>query len=60
MDFPKAALVIAQSKGVDINENLANYWLHNGMLNLSGKKMSKSDGNVKLLNEYIICMFNKK
>ena len=23
------------------------------MLNLSGKKMSKSDGNIKLLNEYI-------
>ena len=39
--------------GVDINENFVNYWLHNGMLNLSGKKMSKSDGNVKLLNEYI-------
>ena len=51
--FPHHENEIAQSKGVDINENFANYWLHNGMLNLSGKKMSKSDGNVKLLNEYI-------
>ena len=51
--FPHHENEIAQSKGVDINENFANYWLHNGMLNLSGKKMSKSDGNIKLLNEYI-------
>ena len=51
--FPHHENEIAQSKGVDNNENFANYWLHNGMLNLSGKKMSKSDGNVKLLNEYI-------
>ena len=51
--FPHHENEIAQSKGVDINENFVNYWLHNGMLNLSGKKMSKSDGNVKLLNEYI-------
>ena len=41
--FPHHENEIAQSKGVDINENFANYWLHNGMLNLSGKKMSKSD-----------------
>ncbi len=51
--FPHHENEIAQSKGVYTNENFANYWLHNGMLNLSGKKMSKSDGNVKLLNEYI-------
>ena len=51
--FPHHENEIAQSKGKDFSENFANYWLHNGMLNLSGKKMSKSDGNVKLLNEYI-------
>ena len=51
--FPHHENEIAQSKGVDSQENFVNYWLHNGMLNLSGKKMSKSDGNVKLLNEYI-------
>ena len=26
--------------------NLANYWLHNGMVNIDGEKMSKSIGNV--------------
>ena len=51
--FPHHENEIAQSKGVEKNENFVNHWLHNGMLNLSGKKMSKSDGNVKLLNEYI-------
>ena len=51
--FPHHENEIAQSKGVEKDENFVNYWLHNGMLNLSGKKMSKSDGNVKLLNEYI-------
>ena len=51
--FPHHENEIAQSKGVEKNENFVNYWLHNGMLNLSGKKMSKSDGNIKLLNEYI-------
>ena len=51
--FPHHENEIAQSKGVEKNENFVNYWLHNGMLNQSGKKMSKSDGNVKLLNEYI-------
>ncbi len=51
--FPHHENEIAQSKGVEKNENFVNYWLHNGMLNLSGRKMSKSDGNVKLLNEYI-------
>ena len=29
------------------------YWLHNGMINLSGQKMSKSQGNIKKLKEYI-------
>ena len=51
--FPHHENEIAQSRGLDKKENFVNYWLHNGMLNLSGKKMSKSDGNIKLLNEYI-------
>ena len=51
--FPHHENEIAQSKGVDTNEKFVTHWLHNGMLNLSGKKMSKSDGNIKLLNEYI-------
>ena len=35
------------------NQVFVKYWLHNGMINLSGQKMSKSEGNIKLLNEYI-------
>ena len=51
--FPHHENEIAQSKGAHPKEQFVKYWLHNGMLNLSGKKMSKSDGNIKLLNEYI-------
>lgn len=31
----------------------AKYWLHNGHLNFSGEKMSKSIGNIKLVHELI-------
>ena len=51
--FPHHENEIAQSKGAHPKEQFVKYWLHNGMLNLSGKKMSKSDGNTKLLNEYL-------
>ena len=51
--FPHHENEIAQSKGAHPKEQFVKYWLHNGMLNLSGKKMSKTDGNIKLLNEYI-------
>ena len=51
--FPHHENEIAQSKGAYPNEKFVHYWLHNGMLNLSGKKMSKSEGNIKLLNDYI-------
>jgi len=51
--FPHHENEIAQSKGAFPNELFVKYWLHNGMLNLSGKKMSKSEGNIKLLNEYL-------
>ena len=32
---------------------LARYWLHNGMLNMAGEKMSKSRGNIKLVDELL-------
>ena len=51
--FPHHENEIAQSKGAYPNEVFVKYWLHNGMLNLSGKKMSKSEGNIKLLNDYL-------
>ncbi len=51
--FPHHENEIAQSKGAYPKEEFVKYWLHNGMLNLSGKKMSKSEGNIKLLNDYL-------
>ena len=35
------------------NSSFANYWLHNGMLMIDGKKMSKSSGNVFTVNELL-------
>ena len=51
--FPHHENEIAQSRGAYPKEEFVKYWLHNGMLNLSGKKMSKSEGNIKLLNDYL-------
>ena len=35
------------------NHDLANYWVHNAMINLDGVKMSKSLGNVHLAKDLI-------
>ena len=43
--FPHHENEIAQSEGAS-GEPLARYWLHNGMVNLGGEKMSKSEGRV--------------
>ena len=51
--FPHHENELAQSKSAFQDEVFVKYWLHNGMVNLSGQKMSKSEGNIKLLNEYI-------
>ncbi len=45
LKFPHHENEIAQSCACK-NSNLANYWLHNGMINVDGMKMSKSLGNV--------------
>ncbi|NJR66838.1 MAG: cysteine--tRNA ligase [Leptolyngbyaceae cyanobacterium CRU_2_3] len=42
--FPHHENEIAQSEPVT-GKPLANYWLHNGMVNVAGQKMSKSLGN---------------
>jgi cysteinyl-tRNA synthetase len=42
--FPHHENEIAQSRAAGYG--FARYWLHNGMLNLAGGKMSKSEGNV--------------
>ncbi|MBT6467473.1 MAG: cysteine--tRNA ligase [Kordiimonadaceae bacterium] len=55
--FPHHENEIAQSKCAHGGRNLANYWLHNGYLTVSGEKMSKSQGNFvtvhDLLKEFI-------
>ncbi|MGH3715307.1 MAG: cysteine--tRNA ligase [Micromonosporaceae bacterium] len=42
--FPHHENEIAQSRAAGLG--FARYWMHNGMLNLDGGKMSKSEGNV--------------
>ena len=44
--FPHHENEIAQAKAL-FNHGLANYWVHNGMVNIEGIKMSKSLGNIK-------------
>ena len=51
--FPHHENELAQTKSAFQDEVFVKYWLHNGMVNLSGQKMSKSEGNIKLLNQYI-------
>ena len=52
LKFPHHENEIAQSMA--LNENhLANYWMHNGHINLDGEKMSKSLGNFILAKDFI-------
>ena len=44
--FPHHENEIAQSQGAFGEDTFARVWLHNGFLNFSGEKMSKSLGNV--------------
>jgi cysteinyl-tRNA synthetase len=44
LQFPHHENEIAQSEGAN-GKPFANYWLHNGFLNVDGEKMSKSVGN---------------
>jgi len=43
--FPHHEAEIAQAEGLTGKEPLAKYWLHTGLLNLSGREMHKSLGN---------------
>lgn len=52
LQFPHHENEAAQSRCVH-DAPLANFWLHNGMLNMSGEKMSKSLGNIKLIDELL-------
>ena len=55
--FPHHENEIAQScaahnKADDI-KSFANFWFHNGFVNVDGEKMSKSIGNIKLVHDLI-------
>ena len=52
LKFPHHENEIAQSRSLNDN-TIANYWIHNAMLNVNGAKMSKSLANGLLANEMI-------
>lgn len=52
LKFPHHENEIAQSMALN-NNHLANYWMHNGHINVEGVKMSKSLGNFILAKDFI-------
>jgi len=50
--FPHHENEIAQSESFT-GKQFARYWVHNGMLTLSGEKMSKSIGNLVSIDEFL-------
>ncbi len=50
--FPHHENEIAQSESYT-GKQFARYWIHNGMLQLGGEKMSKSIGNLVSINEFL-------
>jgi len=51
--FPHHENEIAQSCSAFGSERMANYWLHNGFLQVEGRKMAKSEGNFITINELL-------
>jgi cysteinyl-tRNA synthetase len=51
--FPHHENEIAQSRCAFGTEVMANYWLHNGFLQVEGEKMSKSLGNFVTIHELL-------
>jgi cysteinyl-tRNA synthetase len=51
--FPHHENEIAQSRCAHGTHTMANYWLHNGYLEVEGEKMSKSLGNFITINELL-------
>lgn len=52
LKFPHHENEVAQSNAIYHN-HIANYWMHNAMINLNGNKMSKSLGNVSWAKDVI-------
>jgi cysteinyl-tRNA synthetase len=51
--FPHHENEIAQSRCAHGTHAMANYWMHNGFLQVEGEKMSKSLGNFVTINEVL-------
>jgi cysteinyl-tRNA synthetase len=51
--FPHHENEIAQSCCANEGKALANFWMHNGFINIDGEKMSKSLGNFRLVNDLL-------
>jgi cysteinyl-tRNA synthetase len=51
--FPHHENEIAQSRSAFGHAIMAKYWMHNGFLNISGEKMSKSLGNFFTMHEIL-------
>ena len=51
--FPHHENEIAQSRCAHGTHTMANVWLHNGFLQVEGRKMSKSDGNFVTIHELL-------
>ncbi len=51
--FPHHENEIAQSRCAHGTDRMANYWLHNGFLQVEGKKMSKSEGNFTTIRDVL-------
>ena len=51
--FPHHENEIAQSRCAHGTETMAKYWLHNGYLQVEGRKMSKSEGNFVTIHDLL-------
>ena len=51
LQFPHHENEIAQSECAHGGQTFARFWLHNGMLNFGGAKMSKSLGNIEKVHD---------
>ena len=53
LQFPHHENEIAQSECAHGGQPFARWWLHNGMLNFAGAKMSKSLGNIEKVHDLV-------
>jgi len=53
LQFPHHENEIAQSECAHGGKTFARFWLHNGMLNFGGAKMSKSLGNIERVHDLL-------